>query len=106
MHKLFSSSDYFPTHSLELKKRHLFKYYKLHLATKYRDDSNNTIYKIVCTPKIEDGTYFKTTGWIERDEVAEELKQLSIPNQMGMDMSYEELVEKYGEDNARFLWDD
>lgn len=52
------------------------------------------------------GTYFKTTGWIERDEVADELKQLSIPNQMGMDMTYEELVEKYGEDNARFLWDE
>jgi len=26
------------------------------------------------------GTYFLTTGWIERDEVAEELKELSIPN--------------------------
>jgi hypothetical protein len=49
------------------------------------------------------GTYFKTTGWIERDEVAEELKQLSIPTQMGMDKSYEELVELYGEDNAEFL---
>ena len=52
------------------------------------------------------GTYFKTTGWIERDEVAEELKQLSIPNQMGMDQTYEELVKKYGEDNAEFLWEE
>lgn len=52
------------------------------------------------------GTFFRTTGWIERDEVAEELRQLSIPSQMGMDMSYEELLEKYGEDNARFLWDE
>jgi hypothetical protein len=52
------------------------------------------------------GTYFKTTGWIERDEVAEELKQLSIPNQMGMDMTYEQLVEQYGEDNAEFLWEE
>lgn len=50
------------------------------------------------------GTYFKTTGWIERDAVADELKQLSIPNQMGMDLSYEALVEQYGEDNAEFLW--
>ncbi len=49
------------------------------------------------------GTYFLTTGWIERDEVAEELKELSIPNQLGMDMTYEQLVEKYGEDNAEFL---
>ena len=52
------------------------------------------------------GTYFKTTGWIERNEVAEELKQLSIPNQTGMDMTYEQLVEKYGEDNAEFLWEE
>ncbi len=52
------------------------------------------------------GTYFKTTGWIERDEIAEELKQLSIPNQMGMDMTYEELVAQYGEDNAEFLWEE
>lgn len=52
------------------------------------------------------GTYFKTTGWIERDEVAEELKQLSIPNQLGMDQTYEELVEQYGEDNAEFLWEE
>jgi hypothetical protein len=52
------------------------------------------------------GTYFKTTGWIERDEVAEELKQLSIPNRMGMDKSYEQLVDEYGEDNADFLWEE
>ncbi len=52
------------------------------------------------------GTYFKTTGWIERDEVAEELKQLSIPNQTGMDMTYGQLVEQYGEDNAEFLWEE
>ena len=52
------------------------------------------------------GTYFKTTGWIERDKVSDELKQLSIPNQMGMDQTYEELVEQYGEDNAEFLWEE
>lgn len=52
------------------------------------------------------GTYFKTTGWIERDYVSEELKPLSIPNQMGMDQTYEELVEQYGEDNAEFLWEE
>ncbi len=52
------------------------------------------------------GTYFKTTGWIERDKISEELRQLSIPNQLGMDKSYEELVEQYGEDNAEFLWNE
>ncbi len=52
------------------------------------------------------GTFFKTTGWIERDEIADELKQLSIPNQTGMDMTYEQLVDQYGEDNAEFLWEE
>jgi hypothetical protein len=52
------------------------------------------------------GTFFLTTGWIERGEDNGELKQLSIQSQTGMNMTYPELVEKYGEDNARFLWDE
>jgi hypothetical protein len=52
------------------------------------------------------GTYFLTTGWIERNKVADDLKQLSIPNQMGMDMTYEQMVEQYGEDNAEFLMEE
>ncbi|MDH3346028.1 MAG: DUF1638 domain-containing protein [Kiritimatiellaceae bacterium] len=52
------------------------------------------------------GTYFKTTGWIERNSIAEELKQLSIPNRMGMDMTHEQLVENYGKDNADYLWEE
>ena len=52
------------------------------------------------------GTYFKTTGWIERDDVAEELRPLSIPGQMGMDLTYAQLVERYGEDNAAYLWEE
>jgi hypothetical protein len=51
------------------------------------------------------GVYFKTTGWIERGESQGELQQLSIPRQMGMDARYEELVAKYGEDNAQYLYD-
>lgn len=51
------------------------------------------------------GVYFKTTGWIERGEDAGELNQLSIASQMGMTMKYNELLAKYGEDNARFLWE-
>jgi hypothetical protein len=51
------------------------------------------------------GTYFETTGWLERGEDTSELSQLSIQKQIGMDMSYEELVAKYGEDNARYLYD-
>ncbi len=52
------------------------------------------------------GTYFLTSGWIERGEARGELSQLSIQNQNGMNDSYEELVEKYGEDNAQFLWEE
>jgi hypothetical protein len=51
------------------------------------------------------GTYYKTTGWIERGEDAGELHQLSITHQTGMDRDYEELVAKYGEDNAKYLYD-
>lgn len=51
------------------------------------------------------GTYFLTTGWIERGENPGELSQLSIQHQNGMDLTYQELVEKYGEDNAKYLYD-
>jgi hypothetical protein len=51
------------------------------------------------------GVYFKTTGWMERCEKDEEMAQLSIPRQMGMDTGYEEMVARYGEENARYLYD-
>lgn len=51
------------------------------------------------------GTYFMTTGWIERGKDAGELRQMSIYHQAGMDMSYDELLAKYGEDNAKYLWE-
>lgn len=49
------------------------------------------------------GTYYLTTGWMERGEPSGEFKQLSIQHQAGMDRTFEELVELYGEDNARYL---
>jgi hypothetical protein len=51
------------------------------------------------------GVYFKTTGWIERGESSGELRQLSIPRIAGMDSRYEDLVARYGEDNARYLYE-
>jgi hypothetical protein len=51
------------------------------------------------------GVYFKTTGWIERDTSDGVPRQLTISHRMGMDRSYEELVAQYGEDNAKFLYD-
>lgn len=48
------------------------------------------------------GVYFKTTGWIERGQ---NLEQLGLTREKtGVGMSYEELVAKYGEDNAQYLW--
>ncbi|MCC7518849.1 MAG: DUF1638 domain-containing protein [Verrucomicrobiae bacterium] len=52
------------------------------------------------------GVYFKTTGWIERGTASGELSQLSIQHKNGMNRPYAELVEKYGEDNAQFLWEE
>jgi hypothetical protein len=52
------------------------------------------------------GVYFKTTGWIERGEDLGDLRQLSIQRRQGMDSTYQELVEKYGEDNAAFLYEE
>lgn len=52
------------------------------------------------------GVFFKTTGWIERGTASGELSQLSIQQRNGMNSSFEELVEKYGEDNAKFLWEE
>ena len=49
------------------------------------------------------GTYFKTSGWIERGEDLEQLAPQSIQHRSGMVQTYEELVQKYGEDNAKFL---
>jgi hypothetical protein len=52
------------------------------------------------------GTYFLTSGWIERGESAGELRQLSIQNRNGMDLTYDQLVARYGEENARYLFDE
>ena len=51
------------------------------------------------------GVYFKTSGWIERGDGLAQLNRDSIAVQAGMTQTYEELLEKYGEDNARFLYD-
>jgi len=51
------------------------------------------------------GVYFQTSGWIERGGIADELASQTVQRQTGMDRTYAELVEKYGEDNARFLYE-
>jgi hypothetical protein len=51
------------------------------------------------------GVYFKTSGWIERGEDLDQLGPDAIHHRSGMMQSYEQLVAKYGEDNAKFLFD-
>ena len=51
------------------------------------------------------GVYFKTSGWIERGEGTHQSNPDSIATQSGMLQTYEELVAKYGEDNAKFLYE-
>jgi hypothetical protein len=52
------------------------------------------------------GVYFETSGWLERgDASGEELSQLSIQQKTGLGQTYEDMVAKYGEDNAKYLFD-
>jgi hypothetical protein len=50
------------------------------------------------------GVYFKTTGWLERGSDLQQLGADAIQNTSRMNTSYDELVEKYGEENAQFLY--
>jgi hypothetical protein len=49
------------------------------------------------------GAYFKTTGWIERGEELHQLDRDGRLQPRGVRFDYAMLVEKYGEDNARYL---
>jgi hypothetical protein len=51
------------------------------------------------------GVYFKTSGWIERGDGLHQVPQDSIEHKAGMTQTYEELLAKYGEDNAKFLYE-
>lgn len=51
------------------------------------------------------GVYYYTSGWIERNDEQSELRKQSIPVSIGLDMTYAELLEKYGEDNAKYLYE-
>ena len=48
------------------------------------------------------GTYFKTSGWLER-QANSDTSPGTILNQMGFGMDRQSLIELYGEDNAEFL---
>jgi hypothetical protein len=48
------------------------------------------------------GTYFHTTGWLERNNPNIPGSQ-GVMQQLGLDLTYEEMVEKYGKDNADYV---
>ena len=45
------------------------------------------------------GTYFRTSGWTERDTPGQD----SIMTQLGLNRTYDEYVAKYGKENADFI---
>ncbi len=53
------------------------------------------------------GTYYMTTGWAERNVSGDYTKpaygQDGVMGKLGLTQSYEELVEKYGKENADFI---
>ena len=48
------------------------------------------------------GVYFRSTGWLERGEALEQVTQFTV----GMASTLEGLIEKYGEDNGRYLFEE
>jgi hypothetical protein len=48
------------------------------------------------------GTYYRTSGWLERADAAGAGEQ-TVSQKLGLFMRFEELVQKYGEDNARYI---
>jgi hypothetical protein len=48
-------------------------------------------------------TYFQTTGWIERGVGLGQGVSDDVAERLGIGMPYEKLVERYGEDNAKYL---
>ena len=49
------------------------------------------------------GTYYYSAGWSERDDENIGPREPGIMDAMGLSGDYEEYVERYGEDNAKFL---
>jgi hypothetical protein len=48
------------------------------------------------------GTYYKTSGWVER-ETGLTPQGVSVMESLGINKTYEEYVQEYGEENAKFI---
>ncbi|NLE30360.1 MAG: DUF1638 domain-containing protein [Phycisphaerae bacterium] len=51
------------------------------------------------------GIYFHTTGWMERSDPNVPGSQ-GVMQQLGLDLTFDEMVEKYGRENAEFLFEE
>ncbi|MEK7412317.1 MAG: DUF1638 domain-containing protein [Planctomycetota bacterium] len=54
--------------------------------------------------RAQPGTYWYSAGWIERGKNSSPLSAPEVPS--ADDPQWLKMVAKYGEDNARFLWDE
>jgi hypothetical protein len=52
------------------------------------------------------GVYFKTSGWIERGVGLHQAGEDPTHSQSALPQSYDDLVARYGEDNAKFLFEE
>jgi len=48
------------------------------------------------------GTYYRTTGWLERND-PDSAGDETVFQKLGLFLQYEELVQKYGEENAKYI---
>jgi len=51
------------------------------------------------------GSYFRSTGWLERGEDLEQATLQFVRDKTGYGYTLEELIGRYGEDNGRYLFD-
>ena len=51
------------------------------------------------------GTYFLTSGWLEQGPADGERRDEGIPHQLGIDLTLQEYIAEYGEDNGRYLYE-
>ncbi len=51
------------------------------------------------------GVYYKTSGWIERGEGLEQQDPSSVARRMGLLEDFESLKQRYGEENAKYIYE-
>jgi hypothetical protein len=51
------------------------------------------------------GVYFRSTGWLERGENTDQMTLERTKQKMGFGVNLEELIERFGEDNGRYVFE-